>query len=99
MSKLERDFQSDLLDELNEIYPEKEGNFITKFESRQGVPDILILHNNKWALLECKKSRKEAHQPNQDFYVEKFNDMSFSRFIYPENKKEVLNELQSALST
>lgn len=98
MSKLERDFQSDLIDELNEIYPEKKGNFITKFEPRQGVPDILILHDNKWALLECKKSKDEPRQPNQDFYVEKFNNMSFSRFIYPENKEEVLNELQSALS-
>lgn len=95
--RLEKDFQSELISELMEIYPEKEGNFVSKFEPRQGIPDIIILHKNKWALLECKKSKNEAHQPNQDFYVDMFNNMSFSRFIYPENKEEVLNELQSAL--
>ena len=97
MGKLESDFQSDLFDELKEIYNDPHNDVITKFEDIQGFPDILILHGDKWAMLECKKSKHEAHQPNQDFYVDILNKMSFASFIYPENKEEVLNELQSAL--
>ena len=97
MGKLEKDFQSDLFDELKEIYNDPYNDVITKFEDIQGFPDILILHGDKWAMLECKKSEHEAHQPNQDFYVDILNKMSFASFIYPENKEEVLNELQSAL--
>lgn len=63
----------------------------------QGIPDLTILYNNKWATLECKRSDKESHRPNQDYYVSIMDKMSFSRFICPENEKEVLNELQSAL--
>ena len=63
----------------------------------QGIPDLTILYKNKWATLECKKSKNATHQFNQDDYVEMMNDMSFSAFIYPENKEEVLNELQTFL--
>ena len=90
---LERDFQKDLIDELKLLYPEA---LIYKNETKQGFPDLTILYNDKWALLECKKSNNAAHQPNQDYYVERANKMSFSRFIYPENKQEVLDELQQA---
>lgn len=96
MAKKESDFQSDLIDELESIF---EGSIIMKNDPtyRQGFPDILILHNDKWALLECKKSEKEKHQPNQDYYVDICNEMSYASFIYPENKEEVLSELQCAL--
>jgi hypothetical protein len=62
----------------------------------QGIPDLLVLHKNKWASLECKKNKNSKHRPNQDYYVEKMNDMSFSAFIFPENKEEVLNDLEHA---
>lgn len=85
-------FQEKLKKELKERYP---GCMITKLDSAdtQGIPDLLILHKNNWATLEVKKSAKAIKQPNQEYYVDKMNKMSFSRFIYPENKDEVLNEL------
>ena len=62
----------------------------------QGIPDLLILYQGKWAALECKKSERAAKRPNQEYYVHHLDVMSFARFIYPENKEEVLNELQQA---
>ena len=95
MGKLERDFQASLIKELKEIFP---GCIVTKLDSShiQGIPDILLLHKDRWATLECKKNANAKKQPNQNYYVDKMNEMSFSRFICPENKEEVLNDLQQA---
>lgn len=90
---LESKFQHTLIQELRNRFP---GCIIMKNDSSyiQGIPDLTILYENKWATLECKKSENSTHQPNQDFYVEKMNGMSFSAFIFPENKDEVLNDLE-----
>lgn len=90
--KKESEFQHSLKKELENLFP---GCMVTKLDSSyiQGIPDLLVLYKNKWATLENKRSEKASHQPNQDYYVEKMNNMSFSRFIYPENKNDVVNEL------
>lgn len=95
MAKLERDFQAKLIKELKELF---EGCIVTKLDSShiQGIPDLLILWNDKWATLECKKENSSSKRPNQEYYVNRMNEMSFSRFISPENKEDVLNELQQA---
>ena len=89
---LERNFQSKLIKELKELF---KGCLVVKMPADyiQGIPDLLILYLNKWAMLECKRSARAKLRPNQKFYISKFNSMSFARIIYPENKKEVLNEL------
>ena len=92
MGKLESKFQKELIDEIKKEYP---GCIVMKNDSGyiQGIPDWTILYKNKWAVLEAKRDKKATAQPNQPYYVEKLNDMSFSRFVYPENKDEVLKEL------
>lgn len=89
----ENKFQSNLKKELKELFP---GSIITKLDSGdiQGIPDLLVLYGNKWATLENKRNAKASKQPNQEYYVEKMDDMSFSRFIYPENKEQVIQELK-----
>lgn len=89
----ESKFQSDLKKELQCMFP---GCMITKLDSGdiQGIPDLLVLYKDKWAVLENKRSAKATHQPNQDYYVDKMNGMSFASFIYPENKDEVLARLR-----
>ena len=91
-------FQSDLIKELKDIFP---GCMVLKNDPDyiQGIPDLLILYNDRWAMLECKKSKNAKHRPNQDYYVEKFGRMSFASFIFPENKEEVLNALQRSLQS
>ena len=98
MGRKESDFQAKLIKDLEKRFP---GSIVTKLDSShlQGIPDLLILYKDRWATLECKKSQKETHRPNQEYYVDKLNNMSFSKFIYPENREEVLSELQQAFES
>lgn len=90
---LESKFQANLIKELKEMFP---GCIVMKNDPNyiQGIPDLIILYGDRWASLEVKRSRNASQQPNQEYYVELMNKMSFSRFIFPENKEEVLNEIQ-----
>ena len=90
-SKLESGFQDRLIADLKEMFP---GCMVFKMDQIQGIPDLLILYGKRWASLENKKSSTAKRQPNQEYYVDLMNRMSFSRFICPENKEEVLSELQ-----
>lgn len=92
---LERDFQSNLIKRLKKIFP---GCVVLKNDPTyiQGVPDIIVLYKDRWAMLEVKKDSSASHQPNQDYYVDKLGKMSFAAFIFPENVEEVLNDLQQA---
>ena len=94
---LESKFQAKLKKDLQNMFP---GCIVTKLDANciQGIPDLLILYKDKWATLECKKSANAKKQPNQDYYVELMDKMSFARFICPENKEEVLNELQQVFT-
>ena len=95
---LENKFQSELKKELKEKF---KGCIVTKLDSGdiQGIPDLLILYKDKWATLECKKNAKASKRPIQQYYVEMMDNMSFSRFICPENKEEVLHDLQQSFES
>lgn len=92
---LERDFQPRLKKELQARLP---GCVIIKQDPNQlqGVPDLLVLFEDKWALLETKADEKSQRRPNQEYYVDKFDEMSFSAFVNPDNMDEVLDAIQSS---
>lgn len=94
----ESDFQRNLKKDIKKMFPDA---VVMKTDPRQiqGMPDLLILYKNKWACLECKRSTDAHRQQHQDYYVNKYDEMSFARFISPENKKEVLDELQQAFES
>lgn len=95
---LESRFKTELIRELKMIFP---GCLVVHMDAaeRQGLPDLLILYKNKWAALEGKKNGTASIRPNQEYYVDKMNEMSFAAFIFPENKEEVLDALQLAFGT
>jgi hypothetical protein len=93
---LESEFQAKLIKKLERKFP---GCVILKNDSsyRQGIPDLVVFFNDRWAMLEVKASATASHQPNQDYYVQTLNEMSFAAFIYPSNEQDVLRALQQAL--
>lgn len=95
--KRETVYQNEIVKRLENEYPDC---VVIKLDPRyiQGVPDLLILFGDRWAMLEVKTSPDAPSQPNQEHYVEAFGRMSYSSFIYPENEDEVFYELQSAFS-
>lgn len=93
MAKKESKFQKDLIDDIKEMFS---GCKVMKNDEQyiQGIPDLTVCHKDKYAILEVKKYKGAPYQPNQEYYLEKFNEMSFARTVYPENKEEVLSELK-----
>ncbi len=89
---LENRFKTNLIREIKDMLP---GCMVLHLDPNeiQGIPDLLILHGDKWAVLEGKKNANASHRPNQDYYVDIMDRMSFAAFIYPENKDEVLDAL------
>lgn len=90
---LESKFQREVIDDLKDLFP---NCLIVKQDAGyiQGIPDLLILFNDRWAALEIKRWERARIQPNQEYYVDLMNHMSFAAFIYPENKEEILHALQ-----
>lgn len=89
----ESKFQSDFIKKLKALFP---GCMILKNDPKykQGIPDLIVLFKDKWAMLEMKKSEKANHQPNQDYWIEKLGQMSYASFVYPENETDVLEKLK-----
>ena len=89
----ESKFQKSLIKDIHKRFP---GSVVLKNDPNyiQGIPDLLVLYKDTWFSLECKKNANAKRQPNQQYYVDLMNKMSFSRFICPENKDEVLKELK-----
>ena len=95
---LERDFQKNLIQELKERFP---GCVVMKNDSSyiQGIPDLTVLYRDRWVVLELKRASGSSRRPNQSFYVEKLNEMSYAAYIHPGNKKRILDEVQRSFKT
>lgn len=98
MPKLEREIQSRIIKKIKARLP---GVQIFKGDThfQQGTPDLIILYRDRWALLEVKKSRTASRRPNQQWFVDELNKMSYAALIHPDNEEDILNELQRALQT
>ena len=91
----ENKYQAKLIKKLEKMFP---GSIIMKTDTghRQGLPDLLILYKRYWATLEVKIGEEAHIQPNQGYYIDMLNDMSFAAIIHPQNEREVLSALQQA---
>ena len=72
---LENKFKTELVAEIEDMFP---GCIVVHLDPNeiQGIPDLLVLYENKWAALEGKKSANAPHRPNQDYYVNLMNKES-----------------------
>lgn len=95
---LESAYQSQLIKELENRFP---GCVVLKNDSGylQGIPDLLVLYRDRWAMLEVKSNENAPTQPNQAYYVDMLETMSFAAFIYPENEEDVLNDLEETFAS
>ena len=95
--KKENKYQSGLINRIHNKFP---GSIVLKNDAGyiSGIPDLLVLYEDHWAALECKRETKAHKQPLQDFYISKMNRMSFARFINPENEQEVLDEMEQTFA-
>lgn len=94
----ENAYQAKLIKKLKAMFPDAD---ILKNDAnyKQGYPDLTVRIGFQVFMLEVKVSATAKHQPNQDYYVDRINETGgFARFVYPENEKEILNEIQRALS-
>lgn len=95
MSKLESEFQSKLVKELQELIPEclvlvKPGFYV------QGFPDLMVLYKTQWVALECKRktpTRDDDYEPNQEWWIRELDEMGYAAMICPENRKEIIDEV------
>ena len=92
---LERDFERGLKKRLESIFP---GCLYLKLDPTaiQGIPDRLVIWQDRWAALELKRSSRAKRQPKQEYYVNMLHGWSFAAFVHPENVEEVLDALQRA---
>ena len=91
-------FQNHLISKIKRRWP---GAVVLKNDSSyiQGFPDLLVLIEDGWFALECKASENSPVRPNQDYWVDELNSMGFAAFIYPENQKEILDEMEQSLNS
>lgn len=95
---LESEFKRKFKNMLEQSYP---GCVLVDINPEQfrSFPDLLFLYDKFWATFEMKRTVGSAVRPNQPYWVEKLDNMSFSRFVEPGTAKEVLDDLARAIQS
>lgn len=93
MASTESAFQKKFLDRIRREFPDcvilkNDPNYI------QGIPDWIVLYDNKWIALEMKRSISSPKRPNQEYYIDRLDGMSYAAFVYPENADDILDEIR-----
>ena len=89
----ENKYQASLIKKIRNKHPDA---IVLKTDSSymQGIPDLLLLLNDHWAALEVKKDPRASFRPNQEYWINTMNHMSFASDINPTNEEMVLYELE-----
>lgn len=92
MNEKESSIQHRIIEKIKKMLP---GCIVLKNDPNyiQGIPDLSVLWENKWAFLEVKVHDNSPHRPNQDYYIDKANYLSYGRFISGDNEDKILKEL------
>lgn len=103
MPRREREYQPGLIERIESLFEDRFGVtvYVRKIDIQQGWPDLLILAPGFWAMLEVKREEPtcaDDFEPNQEWWIEEFDEMSFSACIYPDNEQDVLSGLSHAFS-
>jgi hypothetical protein len=95
---LESTFKYEVRKKIEKMFP---GIICTRTDPTQiqGFPDMLLLYGDKWAALEFKKDINSTLRPNQQYYIDMLNELSYASIIHPQNMDEVLNDIQKKFST
>lgn len=98
MPKRENKYQPGLIKRIEARFP---GCLILKNDEQylQGIPDLTVLTDQGWAVLETKAGEKSSKRPNQEHYVQRLSELGFSAFINPSNEEEVLDAIQRSFET
>lgn len=82
-------------------YLKSKGCYVIKTKPGPGVPkgclDIIFMLEGFWGSIEAKASEKAKSQILQPETLEKFNNWSWARKVYPENWAEIKAELEQIL--
>lgn len=93
---LEKDFQAKIIK-----YLKSKGCFVWKTQqnatTQAGVADIFFCLEGFYGFIEVKKSKTAKLRPGQKEFIEKMNNWSYGKIIYPENWDEAKKELNSLL--
>jgi len=97
---LESAFKKNFITELNVRLAPIDLEYIHTRSHNRSFPDLLILGpGSTWAALEFKAAEEADHQPNQAWYINRLNHWAYATFMYPENREEVLGDLEKLFTS